>query len=352
MVPLSPPADIPWSLHALKYVLAPLAGFTNAAFRRLCARRGAALSYTEMVSAAGLAHGSSPTRHLMETLPGEGPVVCQLFGSRPDELAFAAREATMLRSISEDAPDAPRFCAIDLNAGCPMPKIVKEGAGAALVRDPQLVYDCLKAMKAETSLPLTLKTRPGPRPDKIVLFELLDAAESAGCAGMTLHARFTSQMHSGETHLDLLAELVQRSRIPITGNGGVYNRSTAELMAATGVEAIMIGRAAMANPWIFADLADPTRPEDAADADDRRRRLQNEVFREHLESALELQARLARLYPEDHVPSVDDFVAYTLHTHLFRYFNRRANAAGFRKRLGEIRTLAEVRALMAEEMTS
>ena len=334
----------------MKYVLAPLAGFTNAAFRRLCSRRGAMLTYTEMVSAAGLAHGSSPTRHLMELLPEEGPVVCQIFGSIPEELAFAAREISLLRRTAPDGSDMPRFVAIDLNAGCPMSKIVKEGAGAALARDPQLVFDCLKAIKGETPLPVTLKTRPGPRPDRILLKELLAAAEDAGCSGITLHARFTSQMHCGDVHLDLLAELVRMAKIPVTGNGGVYNRKTAAAMAETGVSAIMIGRAAMANPWIFDDLCDE-RPSEVLEAPERRMALQNEAFREHLASALELRERLVQRFPGDHVPSADDFASFTLHTHLFRYFSRRQNAAGIRKRIGEMRTLAEIRAFAGEVTT-
>ena len=334
----------------MNYVLAPLAGFTNAAFRRVCSRRGAALTYTEMVSAAGLAHGSSPTRHLMEILPDEGPVACQLFGARPEELAFAAREASQLRRTDNSGNETPRFVALDLNAGCPMQKIVKEGAGAALLRNPQLVHNCLAAMKCETNLPVTLKTRPGPRPDMILMKELLDAAQTAGCAGMTLHARFTSQLHGGGVQLDLLAELVQSAKIPITGNGGVYNSTTAAAMAATGVSSIMIGRAAMANPWIFGDL-EHVGDTDEDESAERRRTLQNAAFREHLASALELREQLALSFPNDHVPSIDDFTAHTLHTHLFRYFNRRQNAAGFRKRLGEIRTLAETMALLDEIST-
>ena len=179
------------------------------------------------------------------------------------------------------------------------------------------------------------------------MLELLDAAQTAGCAGLTLHARFTSQLHGGDVHLDLLAELVRAAKIPVTGNGGVYNRDTAKAMAQTGVAAIMIGRAAMANPWIFNDITD-SRSYDELESAERRRTLQDAAFREHLASALELREQLARHFPNDPVPSVDNFVAYTLHTHLFRYFNRRQNAAGFRKRLGEIRTLAETQALLAE----
>ena len=314
----------------MKYVLAPLAGFTSAPFRALCLKHGADLVYTEMVSAAGLAHGSSPTRHLMEILPGEGPVACQLFGSKPDELAAAAREVDKLN----------RFVEINLNAGCPMPKIIHEGAGAALIRDPAHVQACLAAIKCETSLPVTLKTRPGPRPDKILLQELLDAAETAGCSGITLHGRFTSQMHGGPVHLDLLADLVQRARIPVTGNGGVYNPETARQMAQTGVAAIMIGRAAVANPWLFSDLRS-SEPAEVLEAPERRRELQDTAFADHLALLLTFREQLAARFPEDHVPSVDGYVGIALHTHLFRYFNGRPGAAELRRKLTTIRTLRE-----------
>ena len=229
----------------MKYVLAPIAGFTNAAFRLMASRGGADLTYTEMVSAAGLAHGSSPTRHLLEVLPGEGPVACQLFGANPEELAYAAREVSA----------TGRFVELNLNAGCPVPRIVREGAGSALVKDPARVHDLLVAMVGATDLPVTLKTRPGPRPDKVLMFELLDAAETAGAKGITLHARFTSQNHGGAVHLELLAELVQKARIPVTGNGGVKDVETARAMAETGVAAVMVGRAALPNPYIFSTLS-------------------------------------------------------------------------------------------------
>lgn len=320
----------------MKYVLAPIAGFTSAPFRRLCSRRGADLTYTEMVSAAGLAHGSSPTRHLMEVLPGEGPVACQLFGSNPEELSFAAAEADR----------TGRFVELNLNAGCPMPKIVHEGAGAALLRDPGLVHRCLVAMKGATSLPVTLKTRPGPRPDRVLLFELIDAAVAAGAAGFILHARFTSQMHGGAANLDLLAEAVSRSPIPVTGNGGVYNRTTAKAMAATGVDSIMIARAALANPWIFGDLRSQGTADEVEGAV-RRFHLQNEAYHEHLASILEFREQLAAAYPDDHVSSPDGFATIAMHTHLFRYFSGRPGAAELRRRLNEVRTIAEMESAVA-----
>ncbi len=317
----------------MKYVLAPLADYTNAAFRRLCHGFGADLTYTEMVSAAALAHGSSPTRHLLELLPGEGPVACQLFGHNPDELAFAAREVTALR----------RFVSIDLNAGCPMPRIVQGGDGAAMIRNPQLVRDCLDAIRRETDLPVTLKTRPGPSPDKIVMLELLDAAESTGCAGLTIHGRFTSQKHGGDIHYDLIAELVQRAHIPITGNGNVYDRPTADLMAQTGVSAIMIGRAALKNPWLFSDLKSNGEAPSGAILVSR----QNAVFQDHVANLIELHAQLSQRFPDDHVPPLGEYLLGFVRTHLFHYFRGRPNVAVFRRQLNDIRTLADLQSAAA-----
>ena len=299
-----------------------------------------------MVSAAGLSHGSSPTRHLLVTLPGEGPVACQLFGSRPDDLAFAAREVTALH----------RFVALDLNAGCPVPKVTREGAGAALIKDPQLVHDLLAAMKRETDLPVTLKTRPGSRPDRVNMLELLDAAETAGASGITLHGRFTSQGHGGPVHLDLLAELCAKAKIPVTGNGGIIDAATAAAMAQTGVAALMIGRAALANPAIFAELKTsapqsllPRRSVSGAleEAELPFPSKARTLLEEHLQGLLELRAVLARDFPADHIPSVDGFVSVAMHTQLFRYFAGRPGAAEMRRRLNSIRTLAEIQTLVA-----
>ena len=313
-----------------RYVLAPIAGFTNAAFRLMAARGGADLTYTEMVSAAGLAHGSSPTRHLLELLPGEGPVACQLFGAKPDELAFAVREVSALG----------RFVEINLNAGCPVPRIVREGSGSALVKKPDLVHELMAAMVAETELPVTLKTRPGPRPDRVLMLELLDAAETAGAKGITLHARFTSQNHGGAVHLDLLAELVQRARIPVTGNGGVKDAETARLMAETGVAAIMVGRAALPDPWIFSELKGLA-PDGGVCVPPSPQRL----FREHLDALIALHAQIAARFPTDHLPPLDAWVAGAARTHLFRYFSGLRGAGELRRRLATVRTLADVEAV-------
>ena len=305
----------------MKFILAPLAGFTDAPFRRLCAEGGADLSYTEMVSAAGLAHGSSPTRHLMETMPGEGPVACQLFGAKESDLAAAAREIP-----------ADRFTELNLNAGCPMTKVTREGAGAKLVEDPERIRRLLVAMRENTSLPITLKTRLGPHPQRTNVLEILDAAEQAGAKGFVLHARYTSQMHGGPVHLDLLADVVRAAKIPVIGNGSVTDAKSAAAMAETGVAGIMIGRAALANPSIFAALK---RGEGAGAGG-------ADCCQRHLEYLLAFRDRLAARFPNDHIPSADGFASVKMHVHRFRYFNGRPGAAALRARLNSVRTLAEI----------
>lgn len=315
----------------MRFVLAPLAGFTDAPFRRLCFEGGADLCFTEMVSAAGLAHGSSPTRHLFETLPGEGPVAVQIFGSVESEVAFAAA------SVTEAAADASRgrIVELNLNAGCPVPKVVRSGAGARLMDDPEKIRRLLRAMVENTHLPVTLKTRLGPHPRDTRIFEIVDAAEAAGAAGISVHARYASQMHGGPVRLDVLSEVVARSRIPVTGNGSVVDAASAAAMSATGVSAIMIGRAALARPDIFRILKEGRA---LAPADD-----PCAVAERHLDGVLEFREQLAQRFPHDRLPSPDGFASVKMHTHLFRYFSGRPGASAMRARLGEIRTLAEVR---------
>ena len=315
----------------MRYVLAPLAGFTDAPFRRMCFEGGADLAYTEMVSAAGLAHGSSPTRHLMETMPGEGPVALQLFGAKESDLAKAT---DFIQRNYVDGP-VPRFSELNLNAGCPMTKVTREGAGAKLVENPALIHRLLRAMRENTSLPVTLKTRLGPHPGRTNVFEILDAAESAGAKGMAVHARYTSQMHGGPTHLDILQDLVARARIPITGNGSVVDARSAAEMAATGVAAIMVGRAALANPSIFRSL----RAGGLSDAVGLRVR---ELFDRHLGYLLAFREQLATRFPGDHIPSADGYASVKMHVHLFRYFNGRPGAAALRAQLNTVRTLREI----------
>lgn len=326
----------------MKYVLAPLAGFTDAPFRRLCAENGADLTYTEMVSAAGLAYGSSPTRHLMEVMPGEGPVACQIFGAKESDIAFAARIADKVSSSGDEFGSCRRFVEINLNAGCPMTKVTREGAGAKLIEDPEKIFRLLKAMVENTALPVTLKTRLGPHPQKTNIFEILDAAEKADARGIIVHARYTSQMHGGSVHLETLSEVVKRAHVPVIGNGSVVDAKSAAAMAATGVNAIMIGRAAMANPAIFNQLKGIHNSSSIVPS--------SSFVERHLEYLLAFREQLVANFPDDHIPSADGFASVKMHVHLFRYFNGRPGAAALRARLNNVRTLSEIREIINGEL--
>jgi len=312
----------------LKLVLAPIADYTDPPFRLMCFANGADAAFTEMVSAAALRHSHRATRRLLEKDAREGRVSCQIFGSDELDVAVAAKEIESL---------GRRFEAIDLNAGCPMARITRTGAGAALLSDPGRIYRLLKAIGENTSLPVTLKTRIGPRPGSISVFEIVDAAERAGAAAVAVHARYASQMHGGVVHLDVLAEAVGKSKLPITGNGSVVDAKSAAEMAATGVSSIMIARAAMSNPCIFAEIGAafegrPPPPRPGA----------SELFSRHLKFILEYRDMLSAKFPSDRIPDADSFAVMKMRTHLFRYFNGMPGAAAMRGRLPYMRSIREM----------
>jgi len=312
----------------MKFVLAPIADFTDPPFRTMCFRGGADGAYTEMVSAAALRHGHEATRFLLEKNAGEGPVACQIFGSDELDVAFAARAVDAVGG---------RFCALNLNAGCPMKKIVRTGAGASLVSKPEKVEKLLRAMKENTSLPVTLKTRLGTHSGETTVFELAGAAEAAGAAEIAVHARFVSEMHSGAPHLDILRDLVSRTRLPVTGNGGVADRRSAADMAATGVDGVMIARAALARPHVFAEikaaLSGAAAPPEKSP---------KELFSEHLALVLEYADSLAAAFPHARPLPRGKLAVLKTRTHLFRYFSGVPGAAAVRKRLMSADTTDEI----------
>lgn len=323
--------------------LAPMAGYTNAPMRRISRQHGAALTYTEMTCDRGLLNASEKTWYLLETLKDEGPVVAHLYGSNPETLAEAAAkvEAT------------GRFVAIDLNAGCPVHKITACGAGAALIKNPQLIHDILKAMKgAVKGLPITLKTRLGPAPDKIAIFDILAAAEAAGAGALALHGRFTSQGHGGPVDLPLLATVKERAKIPIIGNGGICSKHCAwTMLHETHVDALMIARAAIGNPWIFDDiratLQTGVEPPPFKPTGLRPQRELDEIQRvldEHLDLNLAFLNMLKEKYglPRDDIAIQENMVA-AFRCHLFRYLHGLKGSSYIRGRLFELQTLPAIR---------
>lgn len=313
-------------------MLAPMAGFTNAAMRRICHQHGALMTFTEMVSAIGLLRAGEKTWRLLETLPHEAPVVAHLYGSEPGALAEACNMVSR----------TGRFCAIDLNAGCPVRKVTASGAGAALLHHPQRIYDILRAMRKATDLPLTIKTRPGPSPALVTIFEILEAAHCAGADAIAVHARFSSRGHSGAPDLALLAKIKARAKIPVLGNGGIISAQDAFTMVReTGVDGVMVARGALGNPWIFSEIARYARG------------IRGETNRDPAQIAVALRAHLkaeAELWEQEQKrqggtmdASVrDTYLATAFRTHLYRYLRGLQGAARLRANLRFIRTTADI----------
>ncbi|MBR0400028.1 MAG: tRNA dihydrouridine synthase DusB [Mogibacterium sp.] len=229
--------DSPW-------VLAPLAGITDAVTRTLCEEQGAAMTYTEMVSAKGMYYGDRKTRVLTYIPEGAGPTAIQIFGSEPDIIASAA-----------ESLDGLSNAVLDINMGCPVPKVVKNGDGSALMQDPDLVYDVVRAAASHSSKPVTVKIRKGFTEDCINAPEVAKAAEAGGAAAVAVHGRTRPQYYSGEADWDIIRRVREAVNITVIGNGDVRSADDGmRMMRETGCDIVMIGRAALGNPWIFRDL--------------------------------------------------------------------------------------------------
>ncbi len=260
-------------------VLAPMAGFTDVAFRRICRRFGAGLVYTELVSVEGLVRGALSTRHLLASDPEERPVAAHLYGHNPAAFAAAAAYAEALGC----------FDLIDINAGCPMPKIVRRGDGAGLIRNPRLLRDIVAAVRGAVRLPVTVKTRIGAAPDLANAEDLLRAVEDGGADALALHGRFTCHRHGGPADWETIARVKRLARIPILGNGGIVRAEQAlERLRASGVDGVMIGRGALGNPWIFENILRRLegRPPRRPSLDERRA-----VILEHLDGLIRIAER-------------------------------------------------------------
>ena len=226
--------------------LAPMAGVTDFPFRLLCREMGCALAFTEMVSAKGMLlapPGNRAARELLLTSPQEGPVALQLFGREPQTVAEAARR------LAGDG----RFCLVDLNMGCPAPKIAGSGEGSGLLREPELAVRVAEAVVRASPVPVTEKLRTGWDGDSLVYEDLGRRLQDAGVSALTLHARTRRQFYAGRADWDAIARLKRAVSIPVIGNGDVTCLQDARrMMEQTGCDAAMIGRAAMGNPWVFA----------------------------------------------------------------------------------------------------
>ncbi|NLD19558.1 MAG: tRNA dihydrouridine synthase DusB [Clostridiales bacterium] len=228
------------------FVLAPMAGITDKSMRSLCIQQGASFAYTEMVSGKGLWYGDKKSRKLLEYESfEEGRIGYQLFGSAPEIMAFAAK------TLRDDGN-----LLLDLNVGCPVPKIVRNGEGSALLKNLDRLYDVVKVMVKEAGKPVTAKIRMGFVRGENTAVETARALESAGAAAVTVHGRTREQFYEGKADWQVIADVKKSLGIPVIGNGDVRCGTDAiHIMEQTGCDGVMIARGALGNPWIFREAA-------------------------------------------------------------------------------------------------
>lgn len=299
------------------FLLAPLAGVTDAVMRRICFREGASLAYTEMVSAKGLYYGDRKTESLLYIPDDAGPTSIQIFGSDPEIMGYAAEKLAERNNFS-----------LNINMGCPVPKVVRNGDGSALMKDPDLVYDVVRAVADKAGKPVSVKFRKGFDDDHINAVEIAKACEAAGAAAVIVHGRTREQYYSGKADWSIIRQVKEAVDIPVIGNGDVFTGADGiRMMKETGCDLVMVARGAQGNPWIFRELMAAWRgepePEKPSASEVR------EMMYQHLDQLVELKGEYAAVRE--------------MRKHIAWYTKGRKNGASIRKAVNQIESARQMK---------
>lgn len=294
------------------FILAPLAGYTDLPFRRLCREFGAGMVVSEMISCHGLVYEQAKTRAMLVSCPEERPIAFQLFGADP---LIMGRAAAMMSALHPDL--------IDINMGCPVKKVTKRGAGAALMQEPKLAAEIIRSIIKNSTVPVTVKTRIGVDSRHISAVSFARMAEDAGAAAITVHGRTWAQGFTGTADWEVIARVKEAVHLPVIGNGDILSHSQGlAMMRASGCDGVMIGRAALGNPWVFTPEGKP------ADLS---------LLLAGVSRHLQL---IEQMMTTDHLPGC-------IKNHLGRYFKELPESARHRKMIYDCKDLPALRQALA-----
>ena len=307
-------------------ILAPMAGVSDLPFRLLCKEQGAGMVCTEMISAKAILYGNKNTEELMRIHPQEGSVSLQLFGSDPKIMGEMAKRI-------EDRP----FAVLDLNMGCPVPKVVNNGEGSALMKDPLLAGRIIEAVARAIQKPVTVKIRKGFDDSHVNAPEIAYIAQESGAAAVAVHGRTREQYYTGRADWEIIARVKEAVHIPVLGNGDVTDGESARrMMKQTGCDGVLVGRAARGNPWIFAEITAALEGRKAPERPDRRA-LYVMILR---------HAQLLTEYKGEYT------AVREMRKHVAWYSAGLPHAAGLRRKVNEMETMQQLADGMKELLLS